>query len=236
MKRLSDTYIQENLMGPNAIRMLDELLQKCKAELDQIKPACICDLGCGTGLTSMALADLFPDAHIWACDLWVSEEENRTRFENLGFADQITAVNGDALALPFEEGFFDAIISVDSYHYFGHDEGVIDQVARMVKQGGVLALAFPGFIRPLDDAMVEVLGRSWSREDMEFIWSADQWRELWAMSSSVRLELLSEMECFDAAWDDWLACDNEYAKGDAAAMNSGGREIMNLLGAVLIRE
>ena len=236
MKRLSDTYIQENLMGPNAIRVLNELLRKCKAELDQVNPVRICDLGYGTGLTSMALADLFPDAHVWACDLWVSEEENRARFESLGFSDQIKAVNGDTLALPFEEGFFDAIISVDSYHYFGHDEGAIDQVARMAKQGGVLALAFPGFIRPLDDAMMEVLGRSWSREGMEFIWPADQWRELWGKSSFVNLESLFEMDCFEAAWDDWLACDNECAKGDAAAMTTGGRDIMNLLGAVLIRK
>ena len=127
------------------------------------------------------------------------------------------------------------LIGIDSYHYFGHEEGVIDKVVRMVKPGGLLAFAFPGFVRPLDDEMMEVLGRSWQREDMELIWSAKQWQRLWEKAVVVQLEELFEIDCFNDAWNDWLACDNDYARSDAAAMNSGGRDIMNLLGVIFVR-
>ncbi|MEG1751440.1 MAG: hypothetical protein RR241_06725, partial [Raoultibacter sp.] len=40
---------------------------------------------------------------------------------------------------------------------------------------------------------------------------------------------ISPMKCYEQAWKDWLTCDNEYAQGDRAAMESGGFALMNLI-------
>lgn len=232
MTHINDTYIKEHLMGPNAALMLQELLQV--SSLKEQEPSLICDLGCGRGLTSLLLADC-TNAEVWAYDLWVNAEENQTEFDRMGYKGKVRAIKADAQKMNLPEERFDALVSVDSYHYFAHGEGDLDHYARMVKPGGKILLCFPGFVRPLDNAMMEVLGLSWSREDMELIWSIDQWRCLWEKATTVNIDAIFPMECFDQAWDDWLACDNEYAINDRAAMEAGGRNLMILIGAVLTK-
>ncbi|MBQ6922357.1 MAG: methyltransferase domain-containing protein, partial [Clostridia bacterium] len=52
---------------------------------------------------------------------------------------QVLPVKADAEALPFEKAFFDAIITTDSYHYFGRDPAFLDaRLLPFVKPGGYL--------------------------------------------------------------------------------------------------
>lgn len=228
---LTDDYIHDNLMGPNAVMMARELcgvIDDGTADPRLASAQRICDLGCGAGITSMWLAQSFP-GHVWACDLWNAEEESVARFYGRGFADRITAVQSDALELPFPDGFFDALVSIDSYNFFGREEGVIDRVARYVAPGAPLLIAAPGLKHTLTDADMEVFGLSWTREQMEYICTVQWWAELIEQSNAVRIDSISEMACFDAAWSEWLTCDNEYAKGDRAAMEAGAGDLMNLI-------
>lgn len=160
MKKLTNSFIQKNLMGPNAVLIAAELLASFPLPSSSAR---ICDLGCGKGLTSMFLAEQ-TNAHIYACDLWVSEVENSERFKALGFSNSITAVNSDAFEIPFGEGFFDVLVSIDSYHYFGRDEGAIDKVAHFVKPGGSILLALPGLKHEIVPDDMDVFRRSWKRE------------------------------------------------------------------------
>jgi SAM-dependent methyltransferase len=218
-------------MGPNAVLMVSELCDGWLAS----DTSRVCDLGCGNGLTSLWLAENVSGT-VYACDLWNEATENRDRFEEQGLGDRIEAVHADALGLPFSTGFFDALVSVDSYNYFGREEGVIDRVAACVAHGAPILLSVPGLVRPLDDEMMETFSASWTREQMEYLWCRDQWAELLGKSGSVHIEDISEMACFDAAWDDWLTCDNEYAQGDRAAIAAGAGSLMNLLAIRLSRK
>ena len=103
-------------MGPSVIRLLDE------ANLPRKKGMRILDLGCGKGLSSLYLAKEY-DVTVFAADLWISPTENYEFFRSLGIEEQIFPIYADANALPFAEGFFDAVISVDAYHYFGAEAG-----------------------------------------------------------------------------------------------------------------
>ena len=38
-----------------------------------------------------------------------------------------------------------------------------------------------------------------------------------------------EMNCFEKAWSDWLACKNPYAEEDAVMLKADGRRFMNLI-------
>ncbi|MFR2287016.1 MAG: SAM-dependent methyltransferase, partial [Akkermansia sp.] len=100
------------MMGPNAITLLKEL--SCQIPLEPSMR--VLDLGCGRGLTSAYLADTF-GVQVFALDLWIPATENYLRFRELGLDSRIIPLHGDAGNMPFAEEYFDAVVSVDSYHY-----------------------------------------------------------------------------------------------------------------------
>ena len=114
--------LMSKIMGPNPVKLEEELL------LDHKIPAgaTVCDLGSGQGLTSVFLAREYGFT-VYAADLWSDPEENRRFFRQMGVPDdRIIPVKADATELPFPEEFFDAVISTDSYNYFGRDPAFLD--------------------------------------------------------------------------------------------------------------
>jgi cyclopropane fatty-acyl-phospholipid synthase-like methyltransferase len=64
--------------------------------------------------------------------------------EENGLSDQITFVLGDATAtLPFPDGSFDAIVSIDSINHLKDRAGVLKQFYRLLKPGGKLLYTDP---------------------------------------------------------------------------------------------
>ena len=132
-------FLLENMMGPNALKILEELTEGIKLTSDMK----ILDLGCGKGLTSIFLAKEF-GVQVYATDLWITAAENFERFKKLGLEDRIIPIHSNALDLPYAENYFDAVISVDSYHYFGNTPEFMDtKLAPYIKPNGIIALAFP---------------------------------------------------------------------------------------------
>ena len=64
------------IMGPNPIKLEEELLSQCKIP----KGAVVCDLGSGQGLTSVFLAKEY-GFQVYAADLWSDPKENRAFFK-----------------------------------------------------------------------------------------------------------------------------------------------------------
>src|SRR5512146_2849994 len=114
INRYDTAFIKENMMGPNALMMIEELARSMKLE----KGMRVLDLGCGRGLTSIFLADVY-GVTVFATDLWISATENFERFKAVGMEDKIIPIHAEAHELPYAEGFFDAAVCVDAYHYFG---------------------------------------------------------------------------------------------------------------------
>ena len=227
----SKEFLLENMMGPNAVTMCEELtkdlpLSGCRR---------ILDLGCGKGLSSLFLADRL-DAEVFAVDLWTPASENLARFEQMGYGDRIVPLHAGAEALPFADGYFDAVVSIDAYHYFGREKGFLDaHIAPLVKEGGMIALAFPGLKQELAQCSPKELFVTWSRDDLETMHSVGWWRSLLCASAKTRLISIGEMACFEESWNDWLSCDNPYAVGDRKAMDAGAGKHMNLIAAVCQR-
>jgi ubiquinone/menaquinone biosynthesis C-methylase UbiE len=62
------------------------------------------------------------DVTVWATDLWFSPSENLKRIRDAGFIRNIYPIHADARTLPFASDFFDAIVSIDAFPYFGTDD------------------------------------------------------------------------------------------------------------------
>lgn len=230
---LSEKYntpeLMSKIMGPNPIKLEEELLTDCKIP----ENAVVCDLGSGQGLTSVFLAKEY-GFKVYAADLWSEPEDNRKFFRSMGLDDeQIIPVKADAVDLPFEKEFFDAVISTDSYNYFGRDSEYLDaKLLPYVKSGGYIYIAIPGMKKDCHDNLPSELLLSWTPEQLEYMHDVEYWTDMVSRSGAEVIDV-SEMESNDEVWADWLKQENEYAVGDRKAMEAGGGKYLNFIKIVL---
>ncbi|MFA6783377.1 MAG: methyltransferase domain-containing protein [Sphaerochaeta sp.] len=218
------TFLLDTMMGPNAMRLAEEM-----ANFLSITPGMrILDLGCGTGISSILFAQKY-DVTVFAADLWVSPSENAKRFADLGLDAKIFPFLVDATKeIPFAHEYFDMIISVDSYQYFGGNENMLPKLLPYVKKGGCIAIAVPGFIQDYPEGQLpKEVQPFWTPE--WYFYSSRWWHELWEKESGIEITLLREMDSCKQAWEDWLQSPNPYAKSDMAMMDAGAGKYFNII-------
>lgn len=222
--------LQAKIMGPNPVKLEEELLSDSRI----LKGATVCDLGSGQGLTSVFLAKEYGFL-VYAADLWSDPDENRRFFREMGLTDEeIVPVKADATDLPFERDFFDAVVSTDSYNYFGRDEAYLDnKLLPFVKSGGYIYIAIPGMKKDCHDNLPPELLLSWTPEQLDYMHDVDYWRSIVEKCKGAEVISVSEMESNSEVWADWLAQENEYAVGDRKAMEAGGGKYLNFIKIVL---
>ncbi|MGN0301695.1 MAG: methyltransferase domain-containing protein [Anaerotardibacter sp.] len=149
--------------------------------------------------------------------------------------DLIHPVKADASqGLPFPHEFFDAVVSIDSYNYFGRDPQYLsEKLLPYVKKGGTLHLAFPGATKNFHDNIPECLLKSWTPEQLDYMQDLAWWKEMISKTDGIEILEMKEMDCTKDAWADWLACENEYAQSDRAAIEAGGLCYLNTISVTL---
>lgn len=163
----------------------------------------VLDLGCGRAMSSIFLHREF-GAQVWAADLWFSPSENLRRVIDAGAEQGVYPVRADARSLPFPENFFDAIVSIDSFMYYGTDDLYLNNLARFVKPKGQIGIALAGFKHEIDGAVPEHLADWWATEDPYCLHSAGWWRRHWERSGIVKVETADSLEDGWKFWRDWL--------------------------------
>ena len=232
-KKYDAPELQAKIMGPNPIKLEEELLTGAS-----LPPrAVVCDLGSGQGLTSVFLAREY-GLTVYAADLWSDPNENRAFFRSMGFNDdQIIPVKADATNLPFEKDFFDAVVSTDSYNYFGRDPDYLDRcLLPFVKRGGLIYIAIPGMKRDCHDHLPPELLLSWTSEQLDYMHDVPYWRHMVSQCRGADVLEVSEMQSNDEVWADWLKQENEYAVSDRKSMEAGAGKYLNFIKIVLRRK
>ena len=81
--RFDTTLVQSKIMGPNPLKLCEELLDGTDIPCGSR----VCDLGSGCGITSVMLAREY-GLDVYAVDLWGDPHENRVFFCEMGVPDQ----------------------------------------------------------------------------------------------------------------------------------------------------
>ncbi len=229
-KKYDTPELMAKIMGPNPLKLEEELLKGHRIPAG----GTVCDLGSGQGLTSVFLVKEY-GFRVYAADLWSDPDENRRFFRKMGLTDgQILPIKADATMLPFEKSFFDAIVSTDSYNYFGRDPDYLDdKLLPFVKQGGYIYIAVPGMRKDCHNALPQELLLSWTPEQLDYLHDVAYWSAIVGRCRGAEVLTVSEMESNEEIWADWLKQENEYAVGDRKAMEAGGGKYLNFIKIVL---
>jgi SAM-dependent methyltransferase len=169
------------------------------AELDLRPGMRVLDLGCGRASSSIFLRREF-GVQVWATDLWISASENFQRIHDAGVEDGVFPLHADARSLPFAAEFFDAILCVDAFPYFGTDDLYLNYLAHFVKPGGPVGIAGAGLVQEIEGAVPEHLREFWT-QDLWCFHSAAWWRRLWERT---RILDIAAADAMPEGWQVWL--------------------------------
>lgn len=170
----------------------------------------VLDLGCGKAASSIFLCREFT-VQVWATDLWTSASENRLRIKDAGFESEIFPIHADARSLPFAGEFFDAVVCIDSYPYFGTDDLYLNYLAHFVKPGGHIGVAGAGLMQEFPGDVPGHLEGFWT-QDAWSLHSAEWWSGHWGKTGLVDVEVADTMPEGWRLWLDWqrtVSPDNE---------------------------
>ena len=190
-------WIFNNQMGPNALWLAEFLTQAF-----DLKPGMrVLDLGCGKSMTSVFLAREF-GVQVYAVDLWVNPDGKWENAKAFGVEHLITPIQADARDLPFAQGFFDAIVCVDAYIYFGQEEGYLENLIKFLRPGGQLGMIVPGYVKEVKGDVPEHIKEFLS--DELWTWkSLPWWKNLWEKTGLVSIDLADTMPNGCDLWMRW---------------------------------
>ncbi len=196
-------WMIDHSMGPNAVWLTESLCEHM-----DLKPGMrVLDLGCGKAMSSIFLAREF-GVTVFATDLWIKPSENQERIGEAGVADRVFPIYAEAHALPYADNFFDAIVSVDAYQYFGTSDLYLGvYLAKLVKPGGQIGIVVPGLNKEMPLPVPPHFETFWDPKECGCFHAADWWRAHFEKTQTVDVEHCAVIE---DSWRHWR--DYEQAK------------------------
>ncbi len=192
--RYDQQWVRENSIGENVLYNLESLTQV----LD-IKPGMrVLDLACGKAISGVFLAREF-DVQVWAVDEATPATENHRRICEMDCENKVFPLQIDARHLPFPRDFFDLIIVIDSYTYFGTDDKYLAYISKFLKPEGSIGIVDVCFRREIETfEQVPPFLQPAYPSYWYFVHSVDWWRKMWEKTGLVKItcaEELPEADC-----------------------------------------
>jgi ubiquinone/menaquinone biosynthesis C-methylase UbiE len=127
--------------GPKMERHHLDITEKTIRLMDLRSGERVLDLGCGSGWATRLLARLVgegPEGFGQVVGVDVSDEMIRhARTASKDF-DNILYIVGSAQQIPWEENFFDRVLSVESFYYYGDQDRALTELFRVMAPRGRL--------------------------------------------------------------------------------------------------
>lgn len=201
--KYDDEWVFENQMGPNVLWLTEWLAKDMKLKSGMK----VLDMGCGKGLSSIMLAREF-GVQVLANDLWIKAEDNLKRIKEAGLEGSVFPIHAEAHNLPYAENFFDAVVSIDSYQYYGTDELYMGYFHRFVKPGGKIGIVMPGYHENVTE-LPEYFKKRQKSGGTFFEWemitfhNEEWWKKMWGYYPFIRLLKSETMENGGKLWLEW---------------------------------
>ncbi len=195
-----ESWVTENRMGPNVLWLAESLAERMELEAG----ARVLDLGCGRAISSVFLAREF-GAEVWATDLWIKPTDNWERILAAGLEGQVHPIYAEAHRLPYADGFFDAIVSLDAYQYFGTADLYLEYLARFLRPGGEIGTVCPAYRWELGpDTVPDYLADLYGEGGFHSFHTADWWRDHWRKTGLVEMTCADEPPESEALWEEFV--------------------------------
>jgi cyclopropane fatty-acyl-phospholipid synthase-like methyltransferase len=182
-------WIFENKMGDQCLWNLESLCRKMK-----FKPGMrVLDMGCGKAISSIFLAKEF-GVQVFANDLWIEPTENWKRICEAGVSGLVYPIKAEAHSLPYAEGFFDAVVCINSYQFYGTADTYLEgYLAKLVRPGGQIGIVVPGMYEEYGYRVPEYLKELWE-PDMYYYHCPDWWKWMFERTGLFECLFVDDMD------------------------------------------
>jgi SAM-dependent methyltransferase len=156
--------IHRHMVGKTFAGAIYELRKRVAAMSPVQSPKKILEMGCASGQYTNALAETYPDAEIWACDLSPRQlEQTRRRANETGAGWKLFQAAAESTGL--EDEAFDLVTSYAVFHELPRTvaRDVLTESYRLLKPGGCTLVG---------DVKAYHVQDAWSK------WKADFWNQV----------------------------------------------------------
>ena len=172
-------------------------LTKRTAELCELKPGMsVLDVSSGRGTQAIYYAKTFG---INATGLDISTEMIETAIQNAkedGVSQQVKFVLGDSQQLPFGDNTFDVVINECAVGIPDDSQKVLDEMIRVVKPGGSVAMHESTWKKPISDQEKDEISERYGTTPLEFAEWMDLLKKAGAINIITEFEQWSKPEMF----------------------------------------
>jgi ubiquinone/menaquinone biosynthesis C-methylase UbiE len=141
------------------------------------------DIGCGNGALTIKLAQKYAKAQVIGVDYWGKTwEYSKNVCERNAVIERVSErvafQKANAAALPFDDCYFDAVVSNFVFHMVGKAKdkrGIVREALRVVREGGDFSFQDEFLIKQLYgdiDDFIETI-KSWGISKVEFVQTRD---------------------------------------------------------------
>jgi SAM-dependent methyltransferase len=167
------------LFAPQGGNVQNQMLELVLANLDWNGEGRALDIGCGNGALAIKLARRYAKARVVGIDYWggswgysKSACEVNARIESVD--KRVTFQKASASALPFDDGYFDVVVSNFVFHEVkdaSDKREVVREALRVVKRGGKFVFQdlflFKRIYGDVEDLMRTI--RGWGIREVRFV-------------------------------------------------------------------